>query len=531
MALTFGAATSDKIDAGSASQLDDVRTGTAVAWVYPTTNSGGERVWQKSNYGNSGPTMYLLSGGGFEAYIHRNTSDLYVSTGASASEFSTNEWVFMAWVFDENGANSDQKLFIGKLDSIVAEVGSYSSQGAGSGSFDSNASQPMYVGNGWGTDEDDKPFVGDYGFFGLWNRALTLGELRALQFQPRVTNGCLVFYDMGRSGTSTQVDWSGNGNNGTITGTTMANHIPLFVPSLPIFVTPSQAASTVSSSFTGDAVIQKNVSGSYTADAIIEKAIASSISADAAILKTQNASITGDSVIQKTQAASISGDAVIEVSVAGSLSADAVIKLTQAASFTAAAVVQKAIASSISADSVIEKTVATSFTADAYIQVAGTVSGSITADAVLKKNQASTFTVDAVIQETQAASFAADAVLKKTQASSITGDAAIFKTTSSTLLVDAVIQDNQTGTISADSVIQVTQAASITADAFLLALAGGTFTVDAVIKKTAANSFTANARIISSDIPDGIVTITATGSKPTISFTGAKPTISFTGKG
>jgi len=77
-----------------------------------------------------------------------------------------------------------------------------------------------------------------------FDRALSLGEIRSLQFHPRVLSGCVLYSHYGFNGTGTQPDWSGKGNSGTVTGATVSNHVPLGSPfgfddPLPYIVTPS----------------------------------------------------------------------------------------------------------------------------------------------------------------------------------------------------------------------------------------------------------------------------------------------------
>ena len=74
---------------------------------------------------------------------------------------------------------------------------------------------------------DSKAFPGSIALFGLLNRVASQQEIVSLQFNPRVVSGTKVFMPLGWNGTGTQPDLSGNGNSGTVTGATVAAHVPL----------------------------------------------------------------------------------------------------------------------------------------------------------------------------------------------------------------------------------------------------------------------------------------------------------------
>ena len=84
-----------------------------------------------------------------------------------------------------------------------------------------------YVGNSPGFVD---AFVGRIGFFGVWNRAMPLGEIVSHQWCPRKTSGCDALYHLGFNGVAAQPDWSGSGNTGTVTGATVSDHVPLSSP-------------------------------------------------------------------------------------------------------------------------------------------------------------------------------------------------------------------------------------------------------------------------------------------------------------
>ena len=56
---------------------------------------------------------------------------------------------------------------------------------------------------------------------------MPLAQMQALQFNLHPTTNTLLLSHYGYNGTGTQPDWSGNGHNGTVTGATVADHVPM----------------------------------------------------------------------------------------------------------------------------------------------------------------------------------------------------------------------------------------------------------------------------------------------------------------
>lgn len=223
-ALTFSGS-ADKLNCGSGSSLDDLNTATVLVWVYPTSlDTAPRRIAHKGLLGSGFRILSLgTTAGEFRVAVERATVSLTAdSTGAPVT---TNAWQFLGGQWNTGGGDTDQKLFHGTLTTVVAEV-SYSSRTAGSGAPISNASADQIIGN---QSNNGNPFPGRIAWMGIWNRVLTLQEIRAQQFRPfcKSTDGCVLFVHLGWAGTGTQPDLSGNGNNCTVTGATVADHAPL----------------------------------------------------------------------------------------------------------------------------------------------------------------------------------------------------------------------------------------------------------------------------------------------------------------
>lgn len=245
MALDFDSASSDKINVGSGTSLDNLTTGTYLSWVFLRSSPAHDGAISWKGLAASGSRQFRFnSGGSLLLAIFRATTNTQIEGTPSAIGFD--KWSFVATVHNTGGANGDQKLFGGDLSTIAAEPSSYISQSVGSGAVGDNSSTDMIIGN---RETNGRNFEGLIAWIGIWNRVLTLGEMQAQQFRPHVTSGCVLFTHCGYNGTGTQADWSGNGNNGTVTGATVADHVPLGPPfgfdvSNPYTVAAAVAAAT-----------------------------------------------------------------------------------------------------------------------------------------------------------------------------------------------------------------------------------------------------------------------------------------------
>lgn len=225
MALSFTADTHE-VNHGSGSSLDlgttaGGNTFTILAWVCPTgAISSGSIIWDKSNAGFSVEKFLLWTGTGFlRTELGRATS--YAVAQANNLALANGVWSFVALTWDGSAA---PKLYAGSLTVPVAEVG-YSTSTAGSGAIQDDAPNDVRIGKAAGFGSADSRSIAQVS---QWNRILNLGEMTEQQFRRRNKSGCVLFADYW--GTGTQPDWSGNGNNATVTGAAVAAHAPLGPP-------------------------------------------------------------------------------------------------------------------------------------------------------------------------------------------------------------------------------------------------------------------------------------------------------------
>lgn len=207
----------DNVNCGSAAELDNNHTGSAVLWVYKDGVSGtNQMLFCKDSathalyFGDfSGEFLWFAWGGNLEAIVY--TSNL--------PNFGQNKWICIAATWDDGGGNSAQKLFCGDENNDLAEVSAanYVSQDDSAGAPSSNAANDLLIGG----DGSAAAFDGKVGPVGIWDTVLSLTELQNQQKYGRPVEqqaNCQGYWFLGRNGTGTQRDLSGNGNDGAVNG-------------------------------------------------------------------------------------------------------------------------------------------------------------------------------------------------------------------------------------------------------------------------------------------------------------------------
>lgn len=220
MSLTFGGATSDRVDHGTGTTFTDC---TYIGWFYATSDAGGQNHMGKSTA--AGRHSLERKFGDVDDYnliVDRATTD--ASAATTGVDRPLNAWKFIGAAYGAGGAGP--RIYHGNLTTVAVEA-SYSAQTDGSGAV-SNGSGLAFIGGN--NNPFTAAFIGRIGLVMVWDRALTLGEIKAQQFNPHKTSGCILFTQYGFNGTSTQADWSGGANNGTVTGATQSSHVPLGLP-------------------------------------------------------------------------------------------------------------------------------------------------------------------------------------------------------------------------------------------------------------------------------------------------------------
>jgi hypothetical protein len=223
MALTFAASSAMDVDHGSG--VDTGNAFTVATWIFPTTiDTKYSRIFDQSTATDAhqfSVTDQFDSGIVNSLDLYRYTSGTDQVARSAASTLSLNTWQFIAATVPAPGTNI--KLYRGTLAASIIEL-SYDNRNAGTGTAE--AANGNFLVGGDGTDANAS-FQGRIAWLGFWDSVLTREQLAKAQYRLHPFSGCDIFTHYGFNGTGTQADWTGSGNNGTVTGATASDHAPL----------------------------------------------------------------------------------------------------------------------------------------------------------------------------------------------------------------------------------------------------------------------------------------------------------------
>ena len=223
MALNFNG-TTHQVDFGSAGSLDDLGACTFMFIYRPTTLDTTFRyLWRKF----AGP-------GGTN--INHNNSDLefarvYVTTNLAAIStgniISASNWYITFFV--DGGVGVAPRIYHAQLGNTLTEP-SYAQQDTPVGALTTDASATALV----GIRDSTRRFVGDIARVAVWDQAFSLKDCRQNYWRFLASPNLHLFCELGYGhGVGSQLDWSGNQNDGTVTGATLIKHPPVLFPIMP----------------------------------------------------------------------------------------------------------------------------------------------------------------------------------------------------------------------------------------------------------------------------------------------------------
>ena len=228
MSLLFNgltAGTGNYVDAGSGAALDSLDSVTVIWWDYPNTVAAGNgrifvklepgtnglQIWSANINAGSGRMFHIRTGGGAPV-----SSDIRMNTNTRQAS---------AWNFNaiSDSAAGGGKAYWGDLTTGVADV---TLSATGNGAEADHSAEPAGIGGA----ADQTSLDGRIAMIWIYNRVLTIGEIRLHQWMPStILSGCVLKHNY--LSTLTLQDLSGNGNAGTLTNTpTLAVHVPLGPP-------------------------------------------------------------------------------------------------------------------------------------------------------------------------------------------------------------------------------------------------------------------------------------------------------------
>lgn len=228
MSLLFNA-NGERVNHGSGTSLDNLHQGatgfSVIAWVYHTADTtgaiastgGGSTIgWVCGFESTVGNAMFLQV---FKA----TTPTLYTSVTGTVP---LNAWSFSACTYDSNLGGVEGDLYFGDLSTLATEV-SYDTEDDGAGALQDDSATDMIVGN-FEVSAFGNPLNGRLATLMVFNTRLTLAEIQRQQFRFTPTANTVLYTHY--YGTGPQPDLSGNGNNGTVTNATSADHVSLGAP-------------------------------------------------------------------------------------------------------------------------------------------------------------------------------------------------------------------------------------------------------------------------------------------------------------
>jgi len=219
MSLLFADNSTDKLDLGSDASIDNISSGTLILWGYwPSVANLTRAVWSKLG-GTQSIICFRRGGDGTSLRFTYGRSSVNQSVDLSTGSLSANTWLCVCFRWEEGVHIS---IYVGSLTSLLVDRSSGAT--LGSGTHDDSAGILTIGQYADAVTNSDNMQVA---FAALFNRRLNDDEAILWQFKPRVLPGCLRFYIPGFSGTGAQPDYAGSGINGTVTGTTVADHVPL----------------------------------------------------------------------------------------------------------------------------------------------------------------------------------------------------------------------------------------------------------------------------------------------------------------
>jgi hypothetical protein len=316
MALDFNAS-GRRIIVPSSASLDNFTSFSGIVWINLAALAKDDYILFKGNAGGLRRWRLILddTSGNLQFVVDRTTGLGYTTTSTIGA--STGSWEAFAFSYDNSDSTqSAHKIFKGTLTSAFVEEGIY---GAGQGSANSIATdQDGDLAIGINPDALPTSFLnGSIAVVKLFDSLLTLDEFIAEQWIAHTNRtDCVYNPPMGFTGTTTQVDLSGNANNGTITGATISDHVPL--PSPFGFAESGIRLGSAASSIT---TYTKSLSGSITptGDAINSLMLISSLSGSVSvsggilkrISKSSGGSVTSTGGISKQAEKSIGGSVTL----------------------------------------------------------------------------------------------------------------------------------------------------------------------------------------------------------------------------
>lgn len=225
MSLLFTENSTNRVALGTA--LGGWTAGSWVFWYYPISLAGTLRNIIQF-YTGAFPVPALASGGTSSDELRmtwrRSSGGSNMIYETNNANITVNKWWYVGATVDQGlGAGVKAKFYLGDLSTLATlRTNGTTTDPAG---FTSNTGSTMYVGDNNIDSTSNGMQIACLQFFP--GAVLTEAEIQRHQFQfVKHLSSCRLHMHFGFNGTGTQADWSGFGNSGTVTGATVAAHVP-----------------------------------------------------------------------------------------------------------------------------------------------------------------------------------------------------------------------------------------------------------------------------------------------------------------
>lgn len=210
---------SDRLNCGSAATLDNIfdgAGGTWAIWMRTERTDLSQRLIEKRGSGtinNFGPTLFFQQlNDQIDFYIDFNSNANPGRWRTPNNSILVNTWYHIAVTYDADLTTNDPIIYIDGVSQSLTEVSTPS------GTRDTDASEVFLVGEDSVSAAD---FDGQLAYTHVYQgKILTGAEISQILFFPCSIadnlTACLPIHGVN----SPEIDWSGSGNTGTVTGTT-----------------------------------------------------------------------------------------------------------------------------------------------------------------------------------------------------------------------------------------------------------------------------------------------------------------------
>lgn len=223
MGRLFGGGT-DRSEVAASATTNNLAAFTCIQFIRPGATPAGQSY-------RKGPSGVFTNGTTGDCFVTVGLSTTQARADTNTTPFPANTWAYRVHTWDIAAAAPRLNMYRVTPAGVISTVAS-SNSGVGS-SNDGSGTQTGAGGDdsGSATGLGGRPagagtgFAGDMAVSAVFSRVLTQNEIIGFCLKRVLPGNCAYWIEHGLTGT-TDIDISGNGNHGTVTGTTIANHGP-----------------------------------------------------------------------------------------------------------------------------------------------------------------------------------------------------------------------------------------------------------------------------------------------------------------